>query len=80
MKIFSPTGTLFDGNVTHATFPGETGSFSVYPRHASILSALTKGRIICYASESEKQAIPVESGFVEVKDNQITACIEQTAE
>lgn len=80
MTILSPAGTVFDGNVAHVTFPGEAGSFSVYPLHAPIISTLIKGNIICYTSDSEKKTIPVQSGLVEVKDDRITVCIEQTPE
>ncbi|MDR1222109.1 MAG: F0F1 ATP synthase subunit epsilon [Tannerella sp.] len=76
VKILSPAGTVFDGNVTHVTFPGGAGSFSVYPLHAPILSTLTGGNIICYVPDSERKTIPVQSGFVEVKNGQITVCIE----
>lgn len=79
IKILSPTGTVYDGNVTHVTFPGEAGSFSVYPSHAPILSTLIEGRIICYVSNGEKKEISIQSGFVEVKDDLITVCIEQTS-
>lgn len=80
IKILSPTGTVYDGNVSHVTFPGELGSFSVYPSHAPIISTLIKGDIVCFSPSGEKQAIPVKSGFVEVKADQITVCVEQDSE
>ncbi|MDR2915708.1 MAG: ATP synthase F1 subunit epsilon [Tannerella sp.] len=80
IKIFSPTGNIYDGNVSHVTFPGELGSFSVYPSHAPIISTLVKGHIVCFPPEGEKQMISIESGFVEVKENQITVCVEQHSE
>jgi F-type H+-transporting ATPase subunit epsilon len=80
IKIHSPTGTIYDGSVTHVTFPGEVGSFSVYPLHAPIISTLVQGDIICYVSDNEKKTIAVQSGFVEVKDNLAIVCIEQTSE
>ena len=80
IKIFSPPGNIYDGNVSHVTFPGEFGLFSVYPSHAPIISTLAKGHIVCFSSDGEKQMIPIESGFVEVKKDQITACVEQHSE
>ena len=79
-KILSQTGTLFDGNVSHVTFPGEIGRFSVYPSHAPIISSLVKGTIICFKDSGEQQTIPLESGFVEVKANRIIVCVEQESE
>ena len=79
-KILSQTGTLFDGYVSHVTFPGEIGSFAVFPSHAPIISSLVKGTIICFQDNGEQQTIPVESGFVEVKADRIIVCVEQESE
>ncbi|MDR3251918.1 MAG: F0F1 ATP synthase subunit epsilon [Tannerella sp.] len=48
IKILSPTGLVYEGNVAHVTFPGEIGSFSVYPSHAPIISSLVTGEIVCF--------------------------------
>ena len=79
IKILSPTGTVYDGNVTHVTFPGALGSFSVYPSHAPIISTLVKGNIVCFSSDGEKQTISIQSGFTEVKNDRITVCVERQA-
>ena len=78
--ILSPSGTIYEGNVTHVTFPGEVGLFSVYPLHAPIISTLVKGDIICYPSDGEKKVISIENGFVEVKKDLATVCVEQALE
>ena len=76
IKIISNTGTVYEGKVAHATFPGELGSFAVYPKHAPIISILVKGNIVCFPANGDKQMIPIRGGFVEVNADQITACIE----
>ena len=76
IRIVSNTGTVYEGKVAHATFPGELGSFAVYPKHAPIISTLVKGNIVYYPANGDKQTIPVQSGFVEVNADQITVCIE----
>ena len=84
IKIVSNTGTVFEGKVMHATFPGESGSFAVYPMHAPLISSLVKGDIVYYLANGpdnnpankETKMIPVQSGFVEVNADRITACIE----
>ena len=96
IRIVSNTGTVYEGKVAHVTFPGEAGSFAVYPMHAPLISSLVKGDIICYPANSpvngtannpagghannpagsENKVIPVQSGFVEVNADRITACIE----
>ena len=88
IRIVSNTGTVYEGKVAHVTFPGEAGSFAVYPMHAPLISSLVKGDIVCYPANSpvndpannpagsENKVIPVQSGFVEVNADRITACIE----
>ena len=76
IKILAPTGCVYEGKVSHVTFPGELGSFSVYPKHAPVISALVKGNIVCYPAAGDREIFPIESGFVEVNANQIRACIE----
>lgn len=77
LRIISPSGILYEGEIHHVSFPGETGSFAVYSHHAPIISALTKGTISYSETESSKQSVDIQSGFVEVSNNQITACVEK---
>jgi len=76
IKILSTSGCIYEGKATHVSFPGELGSFSVYPSHAPLVSTLVKGNIVCYPPCEDKQTIPIDSGFVEVAANQVIACIE----
>ncbi|MDR3252382.1 MAG: hypothetical protein LBT35_02280 [Tannerella sp.] len=56
MKILSPTGTIFDGAVAHATFPGEAGSFAVYSLHAPLISTLKRGEIVYFPARARANA------------------------
>jgi len=76
IKILSPSECIYEGKVTHVTFPGELGSFTVFPMHAPLISTLVKGNIVCYPANGDQQIFPVVSGFVEVTADRITACIE----
>ncbi len=76
IKVISPSGTIYKGEVLRVIFPGEVGRFEVLSRHAPIISSLIKGDIVCHTSDGEEQKIPIESGFVEVRANEITACVE----
>ncbi len=73
--VVSPESTLFDGKVEIVTLPGEMGSFSVLHGHAPLISSLVKGAIRYREDELEK-SIAISSGFVEVKDNIVSACVE----
>ena len=45
MTIATPEGIVFEGKVESAKFPGTSGAFTVLPRHAALISALTAGKI-----------------------------------
>ncbi|MDR1332636.1 MAG: F0F1 ATP synthase subunit epsilon [Tannerella sp.] len=76
MTILSPQGTIYDGRVSHATFPGEAGAFAVYPSHAPIISMLAGGNIVCFSEDGGERSFAIRNGFVEVKNNRATACVE----
>ena len=75
LEIISPKGLLFKGEINAATFPGSAGSFDVLPHHAPLISSLKKGTIL-FESQGEKKEQAIESGFVEVMDDQVSVCIE----
>lgn len=75
LHIVSPEGTLVDQAVSAVTLPGTMGPFEVLKDHAAIISSLTKGEITYMAGDKEHQ-LAIVSGFVEVHDNQVDACVE----
>ena len=76
ITILSPSGIVFDSDVAHVMFPGTIGRFTVFPLHAPIVSTLKKGDIVCYLPDEEKTVFSIQGGFVEVKDDQATVCVE----
>jgi len=75
MTIATPEGIVFEGKVESAKFPGASGAFMVLPRHAALISALTPGKVV-YTQEGEAKDLTIQGGFVEVKDNVISVCVE----
>ena len=75
MTIATPEGIVFDGKVVSVKFPGSSGAFMVLPRHAALISALTPGKVI-YIQEGEVNELSIQGGFVEVKNNEISVCVE----
>ena len=75
MTIATPEGIVFEGQVESAKFPGASGAFMVLPRHAPLISALTVGKIF-YTQEGETKELAIQGGFVEVKNNVISVCVE----
>ena len=76
LKIFTPDGILYDDEVESVTLPSSKGPFTVLINHAPIISSLIKGRIEYKVDEDNSSMIDVESGFVEVKENVVTVCLE----
>lgn len=76
MKIVTPAGTRFDGEVLHAAFPGTLGEFAVFPAHAPLISTLKKGTLKYATPDDPACTLSIESGFVEVDNNMITVCTE----
>ena len=75
LHIVSPEGTLVETTVSAVTLPGTLGPFEVLKNHAALISSLEKGDIV-YVSEGAEQRLPIASGFVEVRDNQVDVCVE----
>ena len=75
LRIITPSEALFEGEVESVTLPGTAGSFSVLDMHAPIISSLDSGKISVKTANGT-QEYALNSGFVEVKDNSITVCIE----
>ena len=75
LRIITPSELLFEGEVESVTLPGTAGSFSVLNNHAPIISSLESGKVVVRTQEGS-QDYPLNSGFVEVKDNVVIICIE----
>ena len=76
LHIVSPEGTLADAAVSAVTLPGTLSPFEVLKDHAPLVSSLVKGDIV-YVAEDGEHRIGILSGFVEVSDNKVIACVEQ---
>ena len=78
LEIISPAGILFNGETDYVSFPGIAGSFDVLPHHAPMIAALEEGVIRYQTKEKEtQQEIKIQSGFVEIKDDTLSVCIEE---
>lgn len=75
LTVVSPERTVYDGKVLSVTLPGELGSFQVLPGHAPLISSLAAGEMK-YTAGKETQVLQIAGGFVEVRDNSVSACVE----
>ena len=51
------------------------GRFMILRNHEPLISSLEEGDIV-YESDGTEEKVHVMSGFVEVLDNKVTACVE----
>ena len=50
------------------------GQFEILRNHAPLISSLTTGTIICRGNDPFE--LHIVGGFIEVKDNEVTLCVE----
>ena len=75
LEIVSPEKRLFTGMVEWVMLPGAKAPFTVLCNHAPLVSTLCAGNIKWKAGKDE-QMMAVKSGFVEVRNNKVVACVE----
>lgn len=75
LKIVSPEKIEFEGVVSRIVVPGTNGEFEILVNHAPIISTLERG-IVCFNDSMGEHKIEVAGGFVEVKKNEVSICVE----
>lgn len=75
LEVLTPEKALFIGEIYLVQVPGTKGSFEVLNNHAPLVSTLEKGRIKIITPEGKEIFFEILSGFIEVKDNQISVLV-----
>ena len=75
LRIVSPEKVVYDGPIESVKVPGSLGSFEILDNHAPIISSLTYG-VVEYKNNEGVHNLNVEGGFVEVKKNEVSLCVE----
>lgn len=75
LDVISPERTLVHAAVEAVELPGTKGRFVVLLDHAPLISSLEKG-VIAYRNGEGTDKVAISSGFVEVNDNHVVACVE----
>jgi ATP synthase F1, epsilon subunit len=76
LKIVSPEGVAYEGNVESVSVPGSLGQFQILNNHAPIISLLEAGEVIYKDLAGERKMKTVKGGFVEVQQNNVNVCVE----
>lgn len=75
LDVISSERTLVHAAVEAVELPGTKGRFEVLLDHAPLISSLEKG-VIAYRNGEGTDKVAISSGFVEVNDNHVVACVE----
>lgn len=76
LKIVSPEGVAYEGNVESVSVPGYLGQFQILNNHAPIISLLEAGEVLYKDLAGERKVKTVKGGFVEVQQNNVNVCVE----
>ena len=76
LKIVSPEGVAYEGNVESVSVSGSLGQFQILNNHAPIISLLEAGEVIYKDLAGEQKVKTVKGGFVEVQQNNVNVCVE----
>ncbi|MCX7861879.1 MAG: ATP synthase F1 subunit epsilon [Bacteroidales bacterium] len=71
LEILTPNEQLFSGEVQLVSVPGTMGTFEIMPRHAPIISTLTKGTIKIIDKTKTQHLFEIKSGLIESSENKI---------
>jgi len=76
VAIVAPEKVIFEGDVESLDLPGTNGQFTVLPMHTALITSLAKGKIRFLKGEGTTEVL-IKSGFVEVKKDKVSVCVEQ---
>ena len=80
LEILTPDKKIFSGDVYGVQLPGISGLFEVLDRHAPLVSALKAGSLKILKDKTSTVSYTIQSGFVEVLNNQTTVLVEGAEE
>lgn len=72
LEIVTPTGMIYDGDVSAVVLPGSEGEFGVLRGHASLVSSLKAGVIDIEKQDNKHELVAIDSGYAEVNEFKIT--------
>lgn len=68
-------GPVFSGDVVSVSVPGILGDMQILAHHEALISPLNKGTVSYERTEGSKETVAIESGTLEISNNQATILI-----
>ena len=72
LKLVTPTGVVFEGNVRQVTAVGPLGEFGVLADHINFITSLMPGLLRIEKEDGAVESWVVSGGLTEVKDGAMT--------
>ena len=80
LEILTPEKKIYSADVYGVQLPGINGLFEVLDKHAPLVSALKSGTLKILTDKTNTKSYTIQSGFVEVLNNNTTVLIEGAEE
>jgi F-type H+-transporting ATPase subunit epsilon len=80
LEILTPEQKIYSGDVYGVQLPGISGLFEVLDKHAPLVSALKTGTLKILKDKNSTTQYTIQSGFVEVLNNNTTVLVEGAVE
>lgn len=80
LKLVTPEGVLFDGDVVSLTLPTETGEITVLANHVALVSAISSGVASIKLENGFEEDIAISGGFLQIKGLNEVVILAQMAE
>ena len=80
LEILTPEKKIYSADVYGVQLPGINGLFEVLDKHAPLVSALKSGTLKILTDKTNTVSYTIQSGFVEVLNNNATVLIEGAEE
>lgn len=75
VTIANVSGSLYEGEATLLTIPSLNGLITILAHHEPLVTLIRNGTIMLTAQNTEEKTFSVESGVVEVHDNNVLILI-----
>lgn len=77
LRVISPSGIVFEGDVVKVGLPGTKGAFTVFRNHASLITTLENGQITYRTKDSgEDKTIEISGGLATIERNVVSVCLQ----
>jgi len=75
LEILTPEKKIYSGDASSVMLSGTDGKFQILDKHAPIISALGKGKVI-YKTSSGVHELEITGGFAECHHNNVIVLVE----